>query len=111
MIFGLYYLIAQLVFPEDIERWPDLDAYYFKHKRWLIGGTWLCNVLAMAGLQTVGVQQLSTPGQWIIFLAFSSGVAAISFVPGKRLNLAALIVYLLLYPLFDLLGMFAINWY
>ena len=111
VIFGIYYLIAQLAFPEDIERWPDLDVYYLQHKRWLIGGMYLCNLLAMAGLQSVGVRQLATPGQWIIFLAFTSGVAAIALLPGKRLNLAALICYLLLYVLFDALGMFSINWY
>jgi len=111
VIFGIYYLIAQLAFPEDIERWPDLDDYYFKHRRWLIGGMYLCNLLAMAGLQAIGTAQLTTVRQWIIFLAFSSGVAAIAFAPGRRLSLAALIYYLLLYPLFDLLGMFGPNWY
>ena len=25
-IFGTYYLIAQLAFPDDLELWPDLDA-------------------------------------------------------------------------------------
>ena len=111
MIFGIYYLIAQLAFPDDIERWPDLDDYYFKHRRWLIGGMWICNMLAMAGLQSIGIPQLANKGQWIVLIAFTSGVAAIAFVPGRRLSLAALIYYLLLYPLFDMLGMFAPGWY
>jgi len=111
VIFGIYYLIAQLAFPDDIERWPDLDVYYFEHRRWMILGMYSCNLLAMVGLQAVGVKQLATPGQWIIFLAFSLGVASIAFLPGKRLNLVALICYLLLYPLFDLLGMFSTYWY
>jgi hypothetical protein len=111
VIFGIYYLIAQLAFPEDVERWPDLDAYYFRHRRWLIGGMYVCNLLAMAGLQLIGIAQGTTPSWWIIHLTFSSAVAAIAFVPGRRLNLAALIFYLLLYPTFELLGMFGPNWF
>jgi len=111
VIFGIYYLIAQFAFPEDIRRWPDLDEYYFQHRRWLIGGMYLCNLLAMAGLQAVGTPQLATPRQWIIFLAFTAGVAGIAFAPGRKWSLASLIYYLLLYPLFDLLGMFGPNWY
>lgn len=111
VIFGIYYLIAQLAFPDDVERWPDLDDYYFKHRKWLIGGMYTCNLLAMAGSQAIGIPQLSTAGQWIIFLAFSLGVAAAMFLPGKRLNMAALLYQLLLYPTFDLLGMLSSNWY
>lgn len=110
-IFGVYYLIAQLAFPDDIERWPDLDEYYFKHRRWIIGGMYACNLVSMAGLQAIGIQQAVTPRWWIIYLAFSLGVAAIAFAPGKRTSLSALIYYLLLYPTFDLLGMFGPNWY
>lgn len=111
VIFGIYYLVAQLVFPDDIERWPDLDIYYFKHRRLLMGGMYLCNLLAMSGLQLVGVAQLVNANQWVVFIAFSAGVAAVMFLPGRRLNIAALIYQLLLYPLFDLLGTFTTNWY
>lgn len=111
VIFGIYYLIAQLAFPEDIERWPDLDVYYFQHRRWLMGGMYLCNLLAMAGLQAAGVAQLVNPAQWIVFLAFSAGVAAVCFLPGRGLNMAALLYQLILYPMFDVLGTFATNWY
>src|SRR5690349_1755917 len=27
IIFGTYYLIAQLAFPDDLDKWPDLDVY------------------------------------------------------------------------------------
>lgn len=111
VIFGIYYLIAQLAFPDDVEHWPDLDAYYFKHRRWLVGGMYSCNLLAMAGLQSIGVRQLVAPVQWAVFLSFSLGVAALMFLPGRRLNLAALIYYLLLYPAFDIAGMLSANWY
>lgn len=111
VIFGIYYLIAQLAFPDDIERWPDLDTYYFEHRRWLMGGMYLCNVLAMAGLQAVGVPQLANANGWTVFLAYSAGVAAVCFLPGKRVNMAALIYQLVLYPLFDAFGTLSGNWF
>lgn len=111
VIFGIYYLIAQLAFPDDVEEWPDLDAYYFKHKRWLLGGMYSCNLLAMAGLQLVGVDQLANSNQWIVFLAFTAGMAAAIFLPGKRLNIAALLYQLMLYPLFDLAGVLSGIWF
>ena len=111
VIFGIYYLIAQLAFPDDIEKWPDLDAYYFKHRRWLMGGMYACNLLAMAGLQSVGVTQLANATQWTVFLAFNFGVAVVMFAPGKPLNLAGLLYQLLLYPTFDAIGMMSSNWF
>ena len=111
IIFGIYYLIAQLAFPDDVEQWPDLDVYYFQHRRWLMGGMYVCNLLAMSGLQAAGVAQLTNRDQWVVFLAFSVGVAAVMFLPGKRLNMAALLYQLCLYPLFDVLGVLAKDWY
>ena len=111
IIFGIYYLIAQLAFPDDVEKWPDLDEYYFRHRRWLIGGMYLCNLLAMAGMQAIGIRQFVMPGQWVVHGAFTLAVAAVAFAPGRRLSLAALIIYLLLYPLFDLVGMLAPGWF
>ena len=46
-----------------------------------------------------------------MFAAFTLGVAAVMFAPGKRLNLAALLYQLCLYPLFDLTGLFSGDWY
>ena len=111
VIFGIYYLIAQLAFPDDVEQWPDLDVYYFRHKRWLLGGMYSCNLLAMAGLQAVGEAQLATPNQWIVFLAFSAGMAAAIFLRSKPLNIAALLYQLMLYPLFDLVGVMSGTWF
>jgi len=111
IIFGIYYLIAQLAFPDDIEQWPDLDLYYFRLRRWLMGGMYCCNLLAMAGLQAVSEAQLATPDQIVVFAAFSAGVAGVMFLPGKRLNIAALLYQLLLYPLFDLAGVMSGTWF
>jgi hypothetical protein len=111
VIFGIYYLVAQLAFPEDVARWPDLDTYYFQHRRWLMGGMYACNLLAMAGEQAIGIPQLATANEWTVFVAFTAGVAAVCFAPGRRLNMAALIYQLCLYPLFDLLGVMSNTWF
>ncbi len=55
--------------------------------------------------------QLANPNQWIVFVAFSAGMTAAIFVPGKRLNMAALLYQLLLYPLFDLAGVLSGIWF
>ena len=44
-ITGLYYMAATLVFPDDVEKWPDFDAYYFEHRRQVLVGIWLCNII------------------------------------------------------------------
>ena len=45
------------------------------------------------------------------FLAFSAGMAAAIFLPGKRLNIAALLYQLMLYPLFELAGVMSGTWF
>jgi hypothetical protein len=47
-ITGLYYMGASLVFPDDAEKWPDFDSYYFEHRRQVLGGIWLCNLIVFA---------------------------------------------------------------
>jgi hypothetical protein len=104
LIFGIYYLIAQMVFPDDLELWPDLDAYYFAHKKWLLGGVYACNVLALAGQQAIGVEPFADPNIVLAVAAFTVGMAGAIFLPGKRTNIAFLLYQIMLYPLFDILG-------
>ncbi|MEA3031372.1 MAG: hypothetical protein QOJ53_2259 [Sphingomonadales bacterium] len=99
---GLYYLAATLVFPDDTAQWRDLDDYYFAHKKQVLGGILASRVLARAaqfGLGTAG---------WAYFPAFAAFVAlalAAMFVRGKAANMAVLVVFILLYPVFAVLGL------
>ncbi len=43
----VYFLASGLIFPRNIDEWPDLDVYYWKHKRWIIGGILIPNVISM----------------------------------------------------------------
>ncbi len=103
-IFGTYYLIAQLVFPDDLELWPDLDAYYFAHKKWLLGGIYGCNLLALAGQEVIGLHPFADPRTLWAVAAFTVGMIGAIFLPGKRTNLAFLLYQIALYPLLDILG-------
>ena len=104
IIFGIYYLIAQLAFPDDLELWPDLDTYYFAHKKWLLGGIYVCNWLALAGLEILGLHPFGDPKTLLALTAFTLGMAGAIFLPGKRTNLAFLLYQIALYPLLDILG-------
>lgn len=43
----VYFIASGLVFPRNVDEWPDLDAYYWKHKRWVIGGVLIPNVISI----------------------------------------------------------------
>jgi hypothetical protein len=102
VVTGLYYLAATLVFPDDAQKWRDLDDYYFEHKKQVLGGILASRVLARAAQFALG-----TAG-WAYFPAFAAFVVlalAAMFARGKTANIAVLTVFLLLYPLFAVLGL------
>jgi hypothetical protein len=99
---GLYFLAASLVFPDDCAKWADLDDYYFEHKRQVLGG-----MLASRALARVAQFGLGAAG-WAYLPAFAAFVVlalVLMFAKGRRLNLAILLIFLSLYPLFALLGL------
>lgn len=44
VVVGGYYLFSVLVWPDSIEDWPDFDAYYDQHNRFILGGMFLLNI-------------------------------------------------------------------
>jgi hypothetical protein len=42
----VYFMASGLVFPRNIDEWPDLDVYYWKHKRLVIGGILIPNIIS-----------------------------------------------------------------
>jgi hypothetical protein len=46
LIAVVYYVAAGLVFPRHASEWPDLDQHYWKHKRLVIGGIIIPNVIS-----------------------------------------------------------------
>ena len=91
VVAGLYYFSASMVFPERPQEWEDLDAYYFAHKRQVLGGVLLCDFV-LAIISTYLKAQPRDLGFWIA-LALATGFLGIAvFAPGKRLNLAILAI-------------------
>ena len=98
---GLYYLAATLVFPDDASKWPDLDDYYFRHKKQVLGGMLASRVLGRAAQFGLGA------AGWDYFPAFAAFVVlalAAMFARGRKTNVAILVVFLSLYPIFAVLG-------
>lgn len=99
---GLYYLAATLVFPDDASKWPDLDTYFFEHKRQVLGGMLASRVLARAAQFALGA------AGWNYFPAFAAFVLlslVAMFARSKKTNIAVLLVFLALYPVFAVLGL------
>ena len=99
MICCLYYFVASLVFPHDLDEWQDLDDYYFKHRSLVIGGMILCNWLAIVGVGMLGVYPLSNFGDQVSIAIFLLSAAALVLARGKRVSLALLIFIVLQYPI------------
>lgn len=51
-IVGGYYLLSVLVWPDELEDWPDFDAYYDQHNRFILSGNL---ALTLAGAIITGI--------------------------------------------------------
>jgi hypothetical protein len=96
---GSYYLAAHLVFPpRDVDA-PDLDAHYFRVKRWV-----LSILFALFAIQVgyfMMVPELATlMSTWRAVLSvsiFGLMLAAAALVSGRGLNIALLMILILRY--------------
>lgn len=95
---GLYVIIAAMAAPDDFAAWPDLNAYYDKHKRVLIGGLLAGSLLGFEA-SSVLVKGFSETlhTRWMglhvaLFLAFYLLMAALLVVRNRIANLVMLSV-------------------
>jgi hypothetical protein len=105
VICGLYYLVASLVFPHDLDEWPDLDAYYEAHKRVVIGGAIGCNALALAGALALGLNPLASLDNQLAIGLFVASAVALVLAKSTRANIALLAFMALQYPVRAVLEM------
>ncbi|HEX4738663.1 MAG TPA: hypothetical protein VH331_13985 [Allosphingosinicella sp.] len=82
VIAGLYYMAASLVFPEDPDKWPDFDAYYFEHRRQVLGGIWLCNIMVFA--LSLWVRRITPSGLAILVDGVPSLLVIVAMVSRNR---------------------------
>lgn len=95
---GLYSMIAAMAAPDDFAEWPDLNAYYDKHKRILIGGLLAGSLLGFEVTTTLVkgfTETLHT--RWMglhaaLFLAFYLLMIALLVVRNRIANLVMLSV-------------------
>ena len=104
IVIGLYYFVAKIAFPDEPADWPDFDTYYFDHRKWVLGGVVLCNLIALATLLSLGMQPLqSAASNWSLAL-FIPALFAAMFVKDKRVNAFLLAVMIVQYPVVAVTG-------
>lgn len=98
---GSYYLAAHLVFPPREADAPDLDAHYFRVKRWVLGILFALFTVQVAYYLTVpSLAALLSNGRAIAsVLFFAIRLAAATLVPGWRINIVLLVMLILRYLL------------
>jgi hypothetical protein len=94
LVAGIYYLAARLVFPRNFAEWPDFDDYYFRHKKWVIGGILLCNLVAAAVLTAIGSKFLRLPLGFANDLIYFVVLIALLAVRNKEVNIVLLVTML-----------------
>jgi len=108
-IAGIYYAAASLVTPDDPEEWPDFDVFYDQHKRYVIGGIMIANLLAFDGIPAVTdpagyIKAMSSPMFWVSTGATYSLFTALLIFKDRRVNMGLLAFGLALGGLTAVLG-------
>jgi hypothetical protein len=101
IVTGLYFLSATLVFPDECRQWPDLDDYYFAHRRQVLGGILASKMLARGAQFALGAVGWAYLPAFVLFVLLTVGLMA---VRGRKASLAILLVFLAFYPVFAALG-------
>ena len=105
VVVGGYYLFAVLVFPDDPADWPDFDAYYDQHNRFILTGMLGINLLCalVQGRWGTGAQAAASgPSGALVEATAIGGLLALAltfaliFVKGRRLNIALLAILIAL---------------
>jgi hypothetical protein len=109
LVAGIYYLAARLVFPRNFVEWPDFDVYYFRHKQWVYGGIFLCNVAAAAALLIVHAPFMHSPLGFMNFLTYFVLLIALLAVRTKRTSIVLLSIMLARYVVFPVLDLLRIG--
>ncbi|MBU1324954.1 MAG: hypothetical protein KJ676_06890 [Alphaproteobacteria bacterium] len=96
-IAGLYSAAASLVTPDDLEAWPDFDAFYDAHKRYVAGGLAITNLLAFEVVPLLTTDRLTdvvaarlSPDQLAWTVPYFGLLLAIGLVRDRRANMAFL---------------------
>lgn len=100
LVTALYYVAASLIFPDDFDEWGDLDAYFDKHYRKVMGAVLLCNMALMATtVALMGTQGMFTFRVLVLTWSFFPASLLAILVRNRRIAMGCLAWLILLYPL------------
>jgi hypothetical protein len=103
VIAAVYYLSASLVFPVAIAEWPDLDAYFLRHKAQVMIGVIAANLLVMTARIILFGNIFTSWQASVVPILFTSLGLALILTKNKRVGGAVLVVLLMLYGAFRFL--------
>lgn len=96
VITGVFYLAATQVFPDTPAEWGDLDDYYDRHKRWVVGGLFGGGMLVMAAQAAIGINPMPNLAMWVVQIIWTGICAGLFLLRGRRANLVLLSLWLAL---------------
>ena len=100
LVTAVYYVAASLIFPDDPDEWQDLDGHFWKHRRKVLGGVFLCNAALIAVALTLGMMPDPTSIRILIIVWGIFPLIAIAAISRSRVVvIAALVALILLYPI------------
>lgn len=100
LVTATYYVSASLIFPDDPEEWGDLDRYFDKYHRKVLGGVVLCNLALIATtLFLVGTKGMFTPRLLLLTWSFFPVSLLALSVKDRRIVIGCLVWLIAVYPL------------
>lgn len=101
-IAAIYYLAASLIFPDRLEEWETIDAYYDGHKRLVFGASVLANLIGVYILPLISGQQEElrqalSPASLIFIALWTTPMAVICLVKNRLVNAALLAILCAVY--------------
>jgi hypothetical protein len=94
-----YYLAAALIFPRQIAEWPILDDHYWAHKRFVLGGVLVANLIVMGLLVSVVSPPLRDPLFYLFHVPYWLALAGLLASRSRRLDTVLLAVLIANYLL------------
>lgn len=94
LITGGYYLAASMVFPDEPEKLDNLDEHYWRHKRQVIGITFVCTVAFQVFGLALG--RIWSPTAAVLNMSVFAAQVFTYWARSPRLNIAGLSVLLAL---------------
>jgi hypothetical protein len=85
LITSIYYYAASFVFPDHEEDWEDLDDYYDRNKKFVLGGIIACQLIATHAAMLLNGRSY-TSGFFLSFGIFAALFAAPALVKNRKVS-------------------------